>query len=159
MYSVCSVVKIFLEGSKYGCAVGFYPIPSWVLTPLYTRLLQPIVFMYDQSDKSYDAERITLWLSEFGVHQKKGERSMKSKRILWVALVAVAGALALAGCRPKNASEPAGVGERTGAAIDRAAEKTVDKTKDFAETAVEKTGEALEKAGTAVQKTGADMQK
>ena len=84
---------------------------------------------------------------------------MKSKRILWVALVAVVGSLTLAGCQPKNASEPAGVGERTGAAIDRAAEKTVDKTKELTEAAVEKTGEALEKAGNAVEKTGADMQK
>ncbi len=84
---------------------------------------------------------------------------MKNKRILWIVLVVVVGALTLVSCRPKKSSEPAGVGERTGAAIDRAAEKTVDKTKELTEAAVDKTGEILEKAGTAVEKTGADMQK
>ena len=89
-----------------------------------------------------------------------------AKRILWVVSVVVIGALAVAGCRRKSAAEPSGVGERTGAAIDQAAEKTVDAakatlsaTKDAAGVAVEKTGEVMEKAGTAVEKTGTNMQK
>lgn len=90
----------------------------------------------------------------------------KVDRILWIVSVAVVGSLTMVGCRPKDASEPSGVGERTGTAIDRAADKTADAaktavsaTKDFTGAAVEKTGEVLEKAGTAVEKTGADMQK
>ena len=97
-----------------------------------------------------------------------------------LAMAAVAGVVVLAGCRQKSQSEaptPVGVAERTGAALDKAAERTVeaatniavkagevaqkaaDKTKDVAGKAVEKTGEALEKAGAAAEKTGADMQK
>ena len=89
-----------------------------------------------------------------------------TKRILWVVSAAAIGALAVTGCRRKAAAEPSGVGERTGAAIDQATEKTVDAakatlsaTKDAAGAAVEKTGEVLEKAGTAVEKTGSNMQK
>ena len=95
-------------------------------------------------------------------------------RILGV--VAVAGALAVVGCTQKSESEP-GVAERTGAALDRAADKTVEvstnvagktveaakttaaATKDVAGQAVEKTGAALEKAGAATEKTGANMQR
>ncbi len=93
---------------------------------------------------------------------------MKSKveKFLWMVSVAVVGSLTTVGCRPKDAAEPAGVGERTGAAMDRAADKTAEAaktaaaaTKEFTGAAVEKTGEVLEKAGTAVEKTGADMQK
>ena len=56
---------------------------------------------------------------------------MKIERVtvLGMAAVLVAGALAVAGCGRNSESEPAstaGVGERTGAALDRAAEKTVE---------------------------------
>ncbi|NLE53360.1 MAG: hypothetical protein GX617_00350 [Lentisphaerae bacterium] len=71
----------------------------------------------------------------------------KMNRMLWIVPAALISCLALASCRPKNAAEP-GIGQRTGAAIDRAADKTV-----------EKTGEVMEKAGAAVEKTGTDMQK
>ena len=50
-------------------------------------------------------------------------------RILGVVVVAVAGAVAVVGCRQKSDSEPsktAGVAERAGAALDKAAEKTVE---------------------------------
>ena len=80
---------------------------------------------------------------------------IKVKKVLLMVSLAVVGSFLVAGCRPKDASDPSGVGERTGAAIDRATEKT----KDMAGAAVEKTGEVLEKAGTAVEKTGTDMQK
>ncbi len=101
----------------------------------------------------------------------------KVKKMVWVVSVALLGSLLLSSCGPKKDTEPAGVGERTGAAIDRAAEKTKDTansvsektadaakktvkaTKDFTGAAVEKTGEVLEKAGAAVEKTGEDMQK
>ena len=102
---------------------------------------------------------------------------IKVKKVLLMVSLAVVGSFLVAGCRPKDASDPSGVGERTGAAIDRATKKPVDKantvsdktvdaakstmsaTKDMAGAAVEKTGEVLEKAGTAVEKTGTDMQK
>jgi hypothetical protein len=85
-------------------------------------------------------------------------------RGLGIAAVVVAGAVAMVACG-KN-PESAGVGERTGAALDRAAVKTVDATKaaaaatkDATGRAVEKTGEVLEKSGAAVEKTGENMQK
>ena len=95
---------------------------------------------------------------------------------VWVVVVAIA----MVGCGKKPASEPiktVGVVERTGAALDRAAEKTAEAvtnaakktteaakaaaaaTKDVTGKAVEKTGEALGKAGNAVEDTGAGMQK
>ena len=90
-------------------------------------------------------------------------------RILGSVAVAAVGALAVVGCGPKSGSEPSkavGVGEKAGAALDRAAEKTSEvakeaatATKDVAGQAVEKTGEALQKAGAAAEKTGAAMQK
>ena len=63
-------------------------------------------------------------------------------RILCIVTVVV-GTLGAAGCRKK-----AGVAERTGAAVDKAAEKSVDAVRT-----------AKEKAGAAVEKAGADMQK
>lgn len=90
----------------------------------------------------------------------------KMTRILWILPVALVTCLTMASCRPKTGSEPPGIGQRTGAALDRAADKTAEAaktsaeaTKDFTGAAVEKTGEVLEKAATAVEKTGADMQK
>lgn len=102
---------------------------------------------------------------------------MKSEkvRIPGIVAVVVAGALAVVGCGKK--SETAGIGERTGVALDNAVDKTVEvatnvaaktgeaakdaavATEDVAGQVVEKTGEVMGKAGTAVEKTGADMQK
>lgn len=89
----------------------------------------------------------------------------KVKQILLMVSIAVVGSLILVGCRPKPVADSPGIGERTGAAIDRATDKSVDAaqstmeaTKEMAGAAVEKTGEVLEKAGTAVEKKGADMQ-
>ncbi len=89
---------------------------------------------------------------------------MKITCVKLLGLVAVAGVVALTGCEKKT--ETAGVGERTGAALDEAAEKTADAAKSTAATvkdatgrAVEKTGEVMEKAGNAVEKAGSNMQK
>ncbi len=116
---------------------------------------------------------------------------MKKAMTGLLAIVAVAGAAAVVGCVQKTdpaSPKPAGVMERSGAALDRAAEKTVEvatnvahktvevatnvaaktaeaakatavATKDVAGQAVEKTGEVLGNAGTAVEKAGTDMQK
>jgi hypothetical protein len=59
----------------------------------------------------------------------------------------------LAGC--DNAPTAAEVGKKTGAALDTAADKTVE----FTGKALEETGEGLQKAGTAVKNTGENMQK
>jgi hypothetical protein len=81
-----------------------------------------------------------------------------------LSLIAVAGAVAMAGCG-KNSEAP-GIGERTGAALDKAADKTAEAAQTTAETvkdvagqAVEKTGAVLERAGDAVEKTGSGMEK
>ncbi len=93
-------------------------------------------------------------------------------RMLGVVAVAMAGAVAVIGCGQKPEStgmkqntEPTGVMQRAGAALDKAGEKTAEAakttaaaTKDAAGRVVEKTGEALEKAGAAVEGTGVDMQ-
>ena len=94
---------------------------------------------------------------------------IKVLKNLSIIAVAVAGAMALAGCRQKPAAEQSktvGVGERAGAALDKAAEKTAEAgkaaattTKEAAGKVVEKTGEVLEKAGAATEKAGANMQK
>ena len=78
-------------------------------------------------------------------------------RMSFLGIVAVAGVLALIGCTKKSGSESSepGIGERAGVAVDEA----VEKTKDVAGEAVEKTGEAIEKGGEAVEKAGEDMQK
>jgi uncharacterized lipoprotein YehR (DUF1307 family) len=96
-------------------------------------------------------------------------------RMTGIMVVAVVVAVAMVGCGKEP--ESPGVGERTGAALDKAAAKTVvvatnvaekttevakktaAATKDAAGKAVEKTGEAMEKAGGAVEKTGENMQK
>lgn len=83
--------------------------------------------------------------------------------VLGVILVVAIGGMM--GCRKK--AEPApGIAEETGAALDRAAEKTVDmaneageKASEAAESAKEATGRAMEKTGAAIEKTGEDMQK
>ena len=100
---------------------------------------------------------------------------MKMDMIRVLGVVAVASAVAAVGCRRKSESEPAGMAERTGAAVDTAAEKTVETgaavvektvegakataaaTKEVAGKAVEKTGEALEKTGAAIESAGAGM--
>ena len=77
-------------------------------------------------------------------------------------IVTVVGALAVVGCTQKSElepSKPAGVGERTGAALDKAAERTVEVVTNVAGKVVVKTGEVLEKAGAATEKTGENMQK
>ena len=85
-----------------------------------------------------------------------------------LSLLGILGAASLlgCGCAEKTIPPAPGPAERTGAAIDRAAEKTADAAKAAAEAtknatgrAVEKTGEVLKKAGTAVDKAGSNMQK
>jgi hypothetical protein len=77
-------------------------------------------------------------------------------------VAAICGAVVLAGCAPQTSSNPSGTpgpAEKAGAALDRAADKTVETTTNAAAKAVDKTGEVIEKAGAAVEKVGADMQK
>ena len=89
---------------------------------------------------------------------------MNRKVVLILEVVALLGAIGWTGCAQKSGSE--GAAEKAGAALDRAAENTVDaaqvaaeKTKVGAEKAVQKTGEAMEKAGAAVEQTGEDLKK
>ena len=95
---------------------------------------------------------------------------MKFNMLKMLIIAMMAGGMSLlVGCDKKSDSAPSnkpGVGERAGAAVDKAADKTVEAaktaataTKDATVKAVEKTGEAMEKAGAAVEKTGEDMQK
>jgi hypothetical protein len=90
---------------------------------------------------------------------------MKTIRMVGVALVAAS--VIAGGC--SRSSEPAsgtpGVGERSGAAVDKAADKTVDaakavaeKTREVTGKALEKTGEVMEKAGESMDATGENMQ-
>jgi len=64
----------------------------------------------------------------------------------------VVGLVSLTGC--DHAPTAAEVGQKTGAALDTAADKTVE----FTGKALEETGEGLQKAGAAVEHTGANMQ-
>ena len=105
---------------------------------------------------------------------------MKICLALTLVMVLIVGALVMVNCKQKSAIEPvktAGVGERTGAALDQAAENAADKAHAVAETTgeavnnaaakteavaeknVEKTGEALENSGAAIEHTGSDLQK
>lgn len=67
--------------------------------------------------------------------------------------VALIGVLFLTGC--DNAPTAAEVGQKTGEALDTAADKTVE----FTGKALEETGEAMKKAGKAMENTGENMQK
>ena len=73
-------------------------------------------------------------------------------RIAGVA-AALIGVLCLTGC--DNAPTAAEVGQKTGTALDTAADKTVE----FTGKALEETGEGLQKAGNAVKNTGEKLQK
>ena len=89
---------------------------------------------------------------------------MNKDMIRVLSVVAVASAVVAGGCRRKYEPEPVGMAERTGAALDTAAEKTVEgakataaATREVAGKAVEKTGAALEKAGAAIEGAGESM--
>lgn len=82
---------------------------------------------------------------------------MDMARALGVAAVVVAGAVAMVSCGRNT--EPSGVGERTGTALDRAAEKTAEAAKAAASATKDAAGKAVEKTGAAVEKTGENMQK
>lgn len=87
---------------------------------------------------------------------------MKINRIVVLGLVAVGGIVALVGCRKKSEPvlpQPAGVGEKAGAALDRAAQKTAEAAKTTAEAAKEAAGNAVEKTGEVLEKAGENMQK
>ncbi len=71
--------------------------------------------------------------------------------------VAVMVASVLAGCGKKNDSS--GPMERTGAAMDEAAAKTAETTRDATDKTVEASADALKKAGAAVERTGENLQK
>lgn len=86
--------------------------------------------------------------------------------VLWALVMGMAIG---AGCKKKSQPTPEGApgfGERTGAALDEAAEDTGEAvksaataTKEFTGKVIEKTGDALKTSGNAAEKTGADMQK
>ena len=89
---------------------------------------------------------------------------MKINRCNTIGIIAMMIAAAVSGCGRKSKNE--GVGERTGAALDNAAESTSEaaqtageKVKEVTGKVVEKTGEVLEKTGAAVEKSGDEMQK
>lgn len=92
---------------------------------------------------------------------------MNRTQMMILGVVALAGLVTLAGCgkKPESVSDTSpGFAERTGAALDTAAEKTADAakatavaTRDATGKAIEKTGEVLEKAGGAVEEAGAKM--
>jgi hypothetical protein len=79
----------------------------------------------------------------------------RSVMILGILSVALVGILAVAGCGEK--AEPVtspGPGERAGAALDKAVEKSGVALKKFEG----KAGEAIENVGNSIEKAGADMQ-
>ncbi len=103
---------------------------------------------------------------------------MKMERMMIGSVVVLASFVALVGCARKTESESVGkpgVMERTGAAVDTVAEKTIDadvtvadKTVDAAKASaaaakdvtgkvIDKTGETLQKAGEAVENAGESM--
>ncbi len=93
---------------------------------------------------------------------------MKIHIVRYLGVAAIAGVVAVAGCRrqpePKPPETP-GVAERTGAALDRAADRTGEAvrsageaTKDAAGRAIKRTGEAMESVGESLERTGANMQ-
>ena len=89
----------------------------------------------------------------------------------WVLILGgamVASAVVLAGCsrsaKPAEGVEP-GIGERSGAAVDAAVDRTVDAAKatgaavkEMTGKAMEATGETMEKAGAAIEGSGTRMQ-
>lgn len=79
-------------------------------------------------------------------------------RLLGIVAIGLAGAICAAGCN-QNTGSDVGPGEKAGAAVDKAAEKTVEAVKDTAEKAKDATGKAVEKSGEAMEKAGKDMQK
>ncbi len=98
------------------------------------------------------------------VHNMKGRLEMKMTRVAGVALVAAS--VMAGGCSRDSApgGEP-GLGERSGAAVDKAADKTVDaakavagKTKEVTGKALEKSGEVMGSAGESMEATGEKMQ-
>ncbi len=100
---------------------------------------------------------------------------MKINPISCAGIAAIFGILFLTGC--DNAPKAAEVGEKTGAALDKAAEKTVEltgkaaektgaaldkaaeKTVELTGKALDATGDGLKKAGAALENAGEKMQK
>ena len=89
---------------------------------------------------------------------------MKIDFLLVLGVIAVAGVVVFVSCRQKT--ETPGPAEKAGAALDKAAAKTVEaadtaavKTREAAQKVAVKTGEGLEKVGAAVEKTGENLQK
>lgn len=89
---------------------------------------------------------------------------MKVMRIVGVALVA--GSVVAGGCsRSSETGEEPSMGERSGAAVETATDKTVDgakavgeKTKEVTGKVLEKSGEVMGGAGESMEATGEKMQ-
>jgi len=83
---------------------------------------------------------------------------MNKNTMKWMSIVAAISVVTMVGCKQKTGTEPTttpGVAEKAGAALDKAADKTVEGTG----IAIEKTGEAVKNAAASVEKTGDNMQK
>ena len=79
----------------------------------------------------------------------------QTNKINWAGIATAlgVGVMCMTGC--DNAPTAAEVGQKTGEALDTAADKTVE----FTGKALDATGEGLKKAGAAVENTGENMQK
>ncbi len=93
---------------------------------------------------------------------------MKMQIGIYLGIAVIAGSVAAAGCGRQSGSESSetpGVAERSGAALDRAADRTGEAvrsageaTKDATGRALERTGEAMESVGESLERTGSKMQ-
>ena len=91
---------------------------------------------------------------------------MNKQIVKYLGVAAILGVVTASGCRQQSESdETPGVAERSGAALDRAADRTMEAAratgeaaKDVSGRAIERTGEALEDAGEAMERTGTKMQ-
>jgi hypothetical protein len=88
---------------------------------------------------------------------------MKLNLVMLLGIGVVVGGMAVSGCKQQSDDAP-GVGERTGAALDEAAEDAAEATRDAAEATrdatedvVEETGDAMEAAGEKLEEAGEEM--
>ena len=93
---------------------------------------------------------------------------MKTQIIRYLGVTAIVSVGAAVGCQRQSETgmdDAPGVAERTGTALDQAADRTGEAvrsageaTKDATGRAIERTGEAMESAGESMERTGTKMQ-
>lgn len=98
----------------------------------------------------------------------KEKTIMKTQIVRYMGVAAIVSVVAATGCGRQSGSESSetpGVAERTGAALDRAADRTGEAvrsageaTKDATGRAIERTGETMENVGESMERTGSKMQ-